>query len=92
MTALNRVGGGLRALAPHLKEVGVRVHHNANSPKRVEVIVPAGAVLDVPEQVADQLAAADPHFQIQPAEPVEAEPTPAKKAATPRAKPSGKTE
>lgn len=42
---------------------GLRLRHNANSPKRVEVIVPAGAELEVPAEVAAQLQAADPHFR-----------------------------
>lgn len=49
----------LREPAPGLR----RVRHNANSPKRVELIVPAGDELEVSEEVAAQLQAADPHFQ-----------------------------
>lgn len=60
------------------------VRHNANSPKRVELVIPALAELDVPEEVAAQLVAADPHFEVAP----EAS-TPATAKST--AKRSGKT-
>jgi hypothetical protein len=74
---MNRIGGGLRAPAGNLREAGVRIRHNANSPKRVELIVPAGDELDVSEEIAAQLRAADTHF-----EPVdEGMAAPAKKAA-----------
>lgn len=56
----------------------MRIRHNANSSKRVELIVPAGDELEVSEEVAAQLRAADPHFQ--PAEESTPEP-PAKPAA-----------
>lgn len=55
-----------------------RLRHNANSPRRVEIIVPAGDELEVSAEVAAQLQAADTHFQPVaelPAEPVK----PAKK-------------
>ena len=69
---------GMNAPTPGLK----RLRHNANSPKRVEVIVPAGDELEVSDEVAAQLQAADSHFQ-----PVteQAEPTkPAPKKTTSR--------
>lgn len=64
---------GMNAPTPGLK----RLRHNANSPKRVELIVPGGDELEVSEQVAAQLQATDPHFQpvTEPTEP------PAKAAA-----------
>ncbi|WP_028192943.1 hypothetical protein [Salinispora pacifica] len=40
-----------------------RLRHNAISPTRVEVTVPAGDELEVSDAVAAQLRAADPHFQ-----------------------------
>lgn len=60
------------------------VRHNANSPKRVELVIPALAELDVPEEVAAQLVAADPHFEVAPQ-------TPAPQSAKTAAKRSGKT-
>ncbi len=54
---------GLHEPVPGLRPL-VRVHHDANSAKRVEVVVPGDAVLEVPAEVADQLAAADPHFRV----------------------------
>lgn len=50
---------GMNAPTPGLK----RLRHNANSPKRVELIVPAGDELEVSDEVAAQLQAADPHFE-----------------------------
>ena len=50
---------GMNAPKPGLK----RLRHNANSPKRVELIVPAGDELEVSDEVAAQLTAADTHFQ-----------------------------
>ncbi|MEV4416125.1 hypothetical protein [Catellatospora sp. NPDC049609] len=41
----------------------VRLRHNANSPQRVEVIVPALDELEVSPEVAAQLQAANSHFQ-----------------------------
>lgn len=61
-----------------------RLRHNANSPKRVEVIMPAGAELEVPEEVAAQLVAADPHFQPVD-EPAEDKPKAAKKTSSRKA-------
>lgn len=58
---------------------GLRIRHNANSPTRVELIVPAGAELEVPAEVADQLQAADPHFE--PVESPKLAPPPAKRTA-----------
>ncbi len=60
-----------------------RIHHNANSPKRVEVIVPAGAEMEVPAEVAEQLTAADSHFQPV-TEPTEGKPRTAAKKTTSR--------
>lgn len=76
----------LREPVPGLR----RVRHNANSPKRVEVIVPAGAALDVPAEVADQLSAVDPHFQVEPAALEQGEAPAAKKTKPVRTKPSDK--
>ncbi|HEX6968105.1 MAG TPA: hypothetical protein VF174_04725 [Micromonosporaceae bacterium] len=70
----------LREPVPGLR----RIHHNANSPKRVELIVPAGDVLEVSEQVAAQLQAADPHFQAV-EEPAEPPAKPAKKTTSRKA-------
>lgn len=55
----------------------MRLRHNANSPKRVELIVPAGDELEVSDEVAAQLQAVDPHFQPVTETPAKA---PAKKA------------
>jgi len=66
-----------------------RIRHNANSPKRVELIIPGGDELAVSDDLAAQLAAADSHFQPvdEPAAPPPA--SPAKRA--PAGKRSGRS-
>lgn len=58
-----------------------RIRHNANSPKRVELIIAGGDELAVSEDVAAQLAAADSHFQPVDEPPAPAPASPAKKVA-----------
>lgn len=43
---------------------GLRVFHNSNTAQRVEIVVPAGAELSVPVEVAGQMHAASSHFEV----------------------------
>ena len=75
---------------------GLRVIHNSNSARRVEIVVPAGDELVVSANVAAQLSAASSHFETPdpaPATPDRATETkpPARKAPA-RKRPAKKSE
>lgn len=55
--ALHEVAGGLRA-------PGVRVRNRSNSAQRVELIVPAGAEVVVPDELAADMQRASTAFAV----------------------------